>query len=77
MNQDQYWNTEAELAFIQTIGTHLPESVKTPRLVWLQRYELTIDLRHEWGSIDKFAVVRAVKKEIRKEQQQKSRRGNL
>ena len=77
MNVDSQWNTEAERAFIQTIGTHLPESVKTPRLVWLQRYELTIDLRHEWGSIDKFAVVRAVKKEIRKEQQQKSRRGNL
>ena len=74
MNPDGQWNTEAEIAFLGTIGTHLPQSVKTPRLVWLQRYQLTIDLRHEWGSIDKFAVVRAVKKEIRKEQQRMSRK---
>ena len=74
MNPDGQWNTEAELAFIQTIGTHLPQSANIPRLTWLQRYQLTIDLRHEWGSIDKFAVVRVVKNEIRKEQQRMSRR---
>lgn len=77
MNVDSQWNTEAEIAFLGTIGTHLPQSVKTPRLVWLQRYLDAMPLRADWSKIDQGVVMKHVKAEIRKEHQQKSRRGNL
>ena len=74
MNIDSQWNTEAELAFIQTIGTHRERSVKTPRLVWLQRYLEAMPLRADWSKIDQGVVMRHVKAEIRKEQQRASKR---
>lgn len=72
MNADQYWGTAGELAFVSTIGTHNPQSVKTPRLVWLQRYLAVMEVPREWGNIDKGEVAKHVKAEIRKEQQRAS-----
>lgn len=74
MNADQYWGTAAELTFIDTLGTHNPQSVKTSRLVWLQRYLGVMEVPREWGAIDKGAVMKHVKAEIRSEQRRVSRR---
>lgn len=74
MNNDQYWGTEDELAHIRNLGTYCESSIKTPRLTWLERYRGTMNLKAEWGTMDRAAVERYVKVEIRKERQRASRK---
>lgn len=66
------WLTCDEVAFVQRLGTHNERSVKTPRLVWLQRYIEAAERRVEWGKIDKATVIQEAKKLVRAEQRKAS-----
>lgn len=53
------WSTEAELAFVQALGTHrpgapcAPEAVPLPeRLTLLRQYQAAMRRRTRWGAID-------------------------
>lgn len=56
MNRDSSWGTEAELEFLENLGTYLPSSLTTPRSTWLRRYRDTMALREQWGKINRGVV---------------------
>lgn len=74
MNPDQCWTTGDEIAFIANLGTHREQSVKVPRSEWLRRYLEAMNLRYEWGNLDRKAIAQNVKVDIRTEQRKETRR---
>ncbi len=76
MNPDRYWTTGDELTLIQHLGTHQEQSLKIPRLTWLQNYlSVMTTLREEWWTINKDEAMKCVTAEIRAEQRKASREG--
>ena len=54
MTINHCWSTEAEVAFLQGLGTFNPKRHYGPqtRKEWLTAYALAMPLRADWGSLD-------------------------
>ena len=65
--------TTYEKLFLAGIGTFHPDSLKTPRVVWLQRYLDVMPLCVEWGKVDRVQVKAEAERLLRLEQQKASR----
>jgi hypothetical protein len=78
VNQDQYWNTAAEIDQIANLGTFSEYWKTRPRLVLLERYLDAMSLRADWQKINQKEVLMAVETEIRackREEQKRKEQG--
>lgn len=62
------WLTCDEVTFIQHLGMHTEQGIKTPRLIYLQRYLDGARIRQDWGKIDKVVVIQEAETLLRAEQ---------
>lgn len=66
--------TAHEIGFLRGLGTFCPDSLKTSRVVWLQRYLDVMPLRVEWGKVDRVQVKAEAERLLKLEQQKASRK---
>ena len=64
MNETPTHETNNELEFIRTIGTHSLHTRKIPRAEMLKRYLVGCEQRTNWMSIDKEKVMEFARTEI-------------
>lgn len=66
--------TTYELQFLAGLGTFHPDSLQTPRAVWLQRYLDVMPLCVEWGKVDRAQVKAEAERLLKLERQKASRK---
>jgi len=59
LNKKSTHSTNDEMVYIQTIGMH--QIKKVPRIELLKSYVNSLELRVNWGDMDKFKVVNFAK----------------
>lgn len=64
LNQSKSHNTEAEIAFIRTMGRFSFLSEYTPRRTLLTGYIASTEKRTDWTGIDRQAVIDAAQHEL-------------